>query len=218
MKRLLSNLITGLLVMCALAVTALVVRRELFTPNPARPRRISGWPQLARSGHVIGPASAKVRIVEFSDFQCPFCGAIQPTLRRLLAEYPGEVAIVFKQLPLQAHPWAFEAAGASECAAQQGAFAAYHDALFGNQAAISGSSWDTTAVRAHVPDLAAFDRCMKGKTYRLSVERDVATAKELGLTGTPTFIVDGMALLGPSAEELESRVKSAVKRSREGGS
>ncbi len=59
---------------------------------------------------------------------------------------------------------------------------------------------------------------MKGKTYRLSVERDVATAKELGLTGTPTFIVDGMALLGPSAEELESRVKSAVKRSREGGS
>ena len=140
-----ANAFTGLLTVCALIVVTLVMRREFFppqTPSVAtsypQPRVLTEWRDLASVGHVIGSPKARLKIVELSDFQCPFCNDLHLTLKLLLARHPGEIAVVYRHFPLPArmHPFAQAAAIASECAAAQHKFVEYHDALFERQDSI----------------------------------------------------------------------------------
>lgn len=211
---LLSNLLTGILVVCAVLVTAVVLRRELLDPPlPAEAavsalRQVEDWEELAREGAVMGPADAPVRIVEFSDFQCPFCRVVQETLAAVRSRHPERVAIVYRHLPLDAiHPHARAAANAVECAGEQGRFAEYHDRLFALQDSIGTTPWDRYAADAAVPDLEAFRRCVAENRYADRVERDARLAAELGLDVTPTLIVNGTVYPGaPTKEELERLV------------
>lgn len=211
---LLSNLLTGILVVCAVLVTAVVLRRELLDPPlPAEAavsalRQVEDWEELAREGTVMGPADAPVRIVEFSDFQCPFCRVVQETLAAVRSRHPERVAIVYRHLPLDAiHPHARAAANAVECAGEQGRFAEYHDRLFELQDSIGTMPWDRYAADAAVPDLEAFRRCVTENRYADRVERDARLAAELGLDVTPTLIVNGTIYPGaPTEEELERLV------------
>lgn len=214
---LLSDLLTGILVVCAVLVTAVVLRRELLDPPlPAEAavsalRQVEGWEELAREGAVMGPADAPVRIVEFSDFQCPFCQVVQETLAAVRSRHPERVAIVYRHLPLDAiHPHARAAANAVECAGEQGRFEAYHDRLFALQDSIGTTPWDRYAADAAVPDLEAFRRCVAENRYAERVERDARLAAELGLDVTPTLIVNGTIFPGaPTEEELERLVAGA---------
>jgi protein-disulfide isomerase len=210
-RNLLSNLATALMVCCAVLVTGAVVRRELFPPDAAaaqqdmKPRPVNNWNQLAAAGQRMGPANAPVQIVEFSDFQCPFCATFRTTLAALRAKYPERVSVLYRHYPIDAlHPHARTAALAAECAAQQGRFEAYHDLLFAQQDSIGGKAWERFAAEAGVPDAEAFARCVGERRLAGNVERDFALAEATGISLTPSIIINGTLIPGALSEtELE---------------
>lgn len=219
-KETLANVLTVVLTLCAVIVTGLVVRREFFAPqppDPSRPVEVEGWEPLARNASVLGAADAPVRIVAFSDFQCPFCARVNEGLERVRANDPQRVAIVFRHFPLEAiHPHAKAAGNAAECAGAQGRFEAYHDALFAAQDSIGKRSWDGFAQEAGVPDLAEFGRCVAEGRFAARVASDQEAGEKLGVSGTPSFIFDGKMITGADApERLDAWVKEAL--AREGG-
>ena len=184
---------------CALVLTALFMWRE-FRSSPSAPSpvmEVAVRPDINLVGHVLGPDTAAVAIAMFADFQCPYCAEAQGLIKAILTEYPGKVKVLYRHLPLSTiHPRAWEAAVASECAADQEDFPAYHDLLFARQDSLGLLSWHDYAVRAGVRDLADFDRCVAGQQDNGVVERDVLLARELGLDITPTFIIGDKAYRG----------------------
>jgi len=213
----LSNALSAVLIVCAVLVTGLVVRRELFTPRPtAGPtvQEVRGWEPSAAAGSLMGPANATVRIVTFSDFQCPFCADANAAIERARARDPRRVAVVFHHFPLEAiHPHARAAAIASECANAQGRFEAYHDALFADQAGIGTVAWTEFARRAAVADTAEFRRCTADGRFKKRVDDDLRAGEALGVKGTPTFILNGQMTSGvPGAEKVDEWVAAALRR------
>lgn len=197
-KEWLQNAGSALLVLCALTVTGLLVRQQLV-PRSAEAAvsvtNVKEWQALSRVGNRMGPPQPQLTIVEFSDFQCPFCAQAAESLTGVRERHP-EVTVVYRHLPLQAHPHAFAAAVASECAAEQGAFQAYHDRLFQHQDSIGVTPWDRIAERTGVRDLARFRACLREDGPRNRVNRDRAAALRLGATGTPAFITNGKMFSG----------------------
>jgi protein-disulfide isomerase len=140
-------------------------------------------------------AGAPVTLVEYSDFQCPYCGRVQSTLEALLDRYAGQIRHVFKQLPLPMHPQAGLAAEASLCAQDQGAFWKLHDWMFANSRQISRESLIAEA-EALGMDTEAFASCLDDHRYAERVQREIAEARSFGITGTPGFLINGRALRG----------------------
>jgi protein-disulfide isomerase len=149
-----------------------------------------------------GPADAWATIVEFSDFQCPYCRLEAPVIGAVLAAHPAEVRLVHKSFPLPFHAWARPAAIAAECAGAQGAFWEMHDAIFGaapldNAQADGNARLRADAVAAGVPDLAAFDACVAAPSAAATrVDADQAQGVAAGVSGTPTSYINGRALVG----------------------
>lgn len=142
-----------------------------------------------------GPAEAPVTIVEFSDFQCPYCRNVQPTLKRIAESYGDKIRLVFKHLPLtDIHPRALPAALAAFCAGEQGAFWQYHDALFASDD-LSPEWLGQTAARLglHPP---RFESCLGSEKARAAVLGDAQEARRLGINGTPTFVINGQPVSG----------------------
>ncbi|MFL5540212.1 MAG: DsbA family protein [Longimicrobiaceae bacterium] len=210
------NLLTGVLVLCALVITGLLVRRELWPaaqPGAAPPAvtQVDDWVSYASAGRRTGPAPARVTIVEFSDFQCPFCARLAPRLDSLRERASVPVAVVYRHYPLESHPHAMAAARASECAAEQGRFKEMHDALFREQGAIGQKAWSAYARDAGVPDSAAFARCLEGDAGSARIRADVAAGDRLGVTGTPTVLVNRYRMAGaPPLDTLLAYVRRAA--------
>lgn len=206
--RKLSNLGTVVVVLGALFVSGAVAHREFFS-TPSSPAEevtwVEDWEALAARGSLLGSHEATVRLVEFSDFQCPFCAEVRLKLEELQQEYAEKVAIVYRHLPLESvHPHALAAALAAECAGAQGRFKAYHDALFERQDSIGVRGWERYAEDANVPDPFAFNRCVAERRFEDRVREDVADARRAGVKGTPTFIVNGRMISGVSATDVLS--------------
>lgn len=202
-SEMLNNAATAVLTVCAVIITGLVVRSELSPPpasaagQPPAERPVPQWQRLAAEGSVLGEPGAQLRIVEFSDFQCPFCATVRSRLDSLRARAPGRVAVVYRHFPLtQIHPHAVAAAVAAECAGQQGRFGTFHDALFDGQGDIGKVPWRAFAATAQVPDLARFDACVESNATAARVQADLRQGQELGIQGTPTFIFDGKMVAG----------------------
>lgn len=216
----LQNVLTGTLVVCAVIVTALVVRRE-FIPSdaPADEAEVSTlvpeWREYAATGHRAGPAGATLTIVEFSDFQCPFCRALAARLDSLRTEYPNDVAVVYRHFPLRGHPHAAAAALASECAGDQGSFWQMHDALFQDQDSIGSIPWTRFAAEAGVADSAAFSNCMQ-QVDRPSLNADAAAGKRLRVDRTPTLLINERRGTGtPPLDTLRAYIQQALDRNRQ---
>ncbi len=164
-------------------------------------------------GQVMGPANAPVTIIEFSDFQCPYCRTVQATLKRLRERFGDRVRLVFRDLPiLDLHPGADRAAEAARCAADQGKFWEYHDVLFANP----DKQKPEDLVR-HAKDLGLsmprFEDCVVKRRFAAAVAADVAEAKSLGLGSTPTFFINGRVLVGAHPyENFERLIGSELKR------
>jgi protein-disulfide isomerase len=212
-RALLSNLATAVMVACALVVTTLAVKRELFAPVAAgqpdmRPRRVDNWERLLQGGQWMGRRDAPVRIVEFSDFQCPFCAKTQPVLDAVRRRHPGRVAVLYRHFPLDAiHPYARPAAAAAECAAGQGRFEPFVTLLFAQQDSLGKKGWSSFAAEAGVPDAAAFDRCVSDARTLAAVDRDAKAGTDTQVQVTPTLIINGMLHPGALSEaELEKLV------------
>ncbi|MFQ5700489.1 MAG: DsbA family protein [Acidobacteriota bacterium] len=138
-----------------------------------------------------GVEAAKVTIVEFADFQCPFCARAMPVAKQLLDKYPNDVRYVFKQLPLtQIHPFADGAARASVAAANQGKFWEMHDLLFNHNRALDQASLKKYAKDLGL-DVERFTRDMADPDTAQAVRKDVNEAQQLGVRGTPTFFING---------------------------
>ena len=197
MKDLASNALTAILALCAITVSGAAAKRTFFSPvQDDGVVEVENWRELADAGNRMGPADAPVVIVEFSDFQCPYCKQAADLLAGVRERYPGQVAVVYRHLPLQGHRYADRAALASECAAEQGAFEAYHDALFARTDSIGVTGWDRYAERAAVRDTARFRECVDSQRLFPRVEADLRVARRLGFNGTPAFIVNGKSFTG----------------------
>lgn len=148
-----------------------------------------------------GPAGAPVQIIEFSDFECPFCFRVNPTVDQVLSTYGDRVRLVYRHLPLPNHPNARPAAEASACANEQGRFWEYHDRLFANQSRLAAAD-----LKQHAADLgldaAKFNSCVDSRRFQKDVDADLDAAQLLGVSGTPHFFINGRALSG--AQPLES--------------
>ena len=161
---------------------------------------------LAATDPALGSASAPVTIVEFSDFQCPFCQRVAPTLKQVQKTYGDKVRIVWKDFPLtQIHPEAFKAGEAGQCAAEQGKFWEYHDRLFANQQALLPDSLKKYAADAGL-DAAAFSACLDTSKYGDRVREGVAQGSRLGVNSTPTLYVNGRMLSGAQPYETIAAV------------
>jgi protein-disulfide isomerase len=143
-----------------------------------------------------GKADAAVTLVEFSDFQCPFCARFVPTLKQIEAAYGDRVKIVYRQYPIVSlHPNAFKAAEASLCANEQGKFWQIHDMMFQEQAQLSIRELKVMANRLGL-DQTKFDSCLDSGRYAEQIQNDLAEGSRAGMTGTPALFVNGIEIPG----------------------
>jgi predicted DsbA family dithiol-disulfide isomerase len=154
-----------------------------------------------------GPEDAPVTLVEFSDFECPFCGQFVSTLDQVKSEYGDQVRIVFRQFPLSIHPNAPKAAEASLCANDQGKFWELHDWMFQNQRSLQVQNLKQRAGQMGL-DQKAFDECLDSAKYRAQVEADTRAGTIAGVTGTPSLFVNGIPL--PSGAQPFDAVKGFI--------
>jgi protein-disulfide isomerase len=145
---------------------------------------------------VRGDVKAPITIVEFSDFHCPFCRTVQPTLTQLLAKYPGQVRLVYKHLPLDSlHPQARRASEAAWCAQEQGRFWEFHDRVYAAGPDASDAALAKLATDASL-DKAALNTCLASGKAAAAIQKDVDEGAGHGIDGTPGFFVNGRFLSG----------------------
>ena len=171
-------------------------------------------PQVGEKDIQSGSKDAPVRVVEFTDFQCPYCKAFHQTLQETLKGYGDKVLYVYKNYPLPIHPQAENAALAGECANEQGKFTPYADNLFSKQ-----DEWGKTTgvqkfkeyARALGLDGAKFDSCLSGKKYQDLITASIEEGKKLGISGTPGTFVNGTFLNGAvPGSDLKSAIDAEI--------
>jgi protein-disulfide isomerase len=172
------------------------------------PRRI----EVTAVGPAKGPESAPVTIVEFSDFDCPYCARLAPTLDQVVANYGDKVRLVFRQFPLDMHPNARKAAEAALCANDQGKFWQMHDAMFQNQGKNAVDNLKTKAAELGL-DGEAFNSCLDSGKYGQQVTTDLQAGSQAGVSGTPAIFVNGRFINGAVPyEEIAKVVDDELKR------
>ena len=154
---------------------------------------------------VKGPTSAPVTIVEFSDFQCPYCSRAEAAIKQVLEKYQGKVRFVYRDYPLSFHPFAEKAAEAAQCANEQGKFWEFHDALYADQAKLSVPDMEATASRLGL-NADKFKSCVESGKFTAEVTKDVADATKAGVNSTPSFFINGIAVVGAQGPEAFSEV------------
>ncbi len=161
------------------------------TPSGQQP---SAQIQLAsvdeKTDHIRGAKKAKVTIVEYSDFQCPYCGSFHPTIQKILANYSDKVRVVYRHYPLSFHPEAMPAAEAAECAGDQGKFWEFHDQLFENQSRLSADYYKELAATLKL-NVTAFNKCMTDHKYTQKIQSQMSGGNAAGVQGTPHSIAVG---------------------------
>jgi protein-disulfide isomerase len=179
------------------------LRKELFAKNDVvillDPPRVEV--ALGEGTPMRGPLTAPVVLVEYTDFQCPYCTRIQPTIDALRERYGDQLLHVFKNLPLPMHAQAQLAGEAALCAQDQDKFWEFHDWLFENQRNLSQESMVAQAGVLEL-DTELFAACIDQKTYTEKVKDDMKEARSFGFTGTPGFLINGRAVTG--AQPIEA--------------
>ncbi len=161
--------------------------------------------QVEASGPARGRADAKVTIVEFSDFECPFCSRAHDVVEQVMQQYAGKVKLTFRHYPLPFHPNAQKAAEASMCAHDQGKFWEYHDVLFQNREALGVDSLKKYAADLKL-DTAKFNQCLDGNTKADLVKADFEAGGKVGVNGTPAFFINGIMISGAQPIEEFKRI------------
>jgi len=157
--------------------------------------------EVAATGPAFGPATAPITIVEFSDFQCPFCSRLLPTMEQVKQKYGDKVRIVFRQFPLNFHQFAQKAAEASLCANEQGKFWEMHDAMFSNQQDLGVEQLKAKAAGLGL-NAEQFNACLDQGKFASQVQADLDAGTKAGVNGTPAMFINGRFLSGaqPFAE------------------
>ncbi|HXX66647.1 MAG TPA: DsbA family protein [Polyangiaceae bacterium] len=205
----------GSLAFASLALGSLVLAGIGCTSTaPAAPLVDAGAAPLVKvpigSSPLRGPIDAWVTMVEFADFECPFCGEEEPVVEALLQAYPADLRLVFKNFPLTTiHPYAEGAAIAAECAGQQGDFWPMHDILFANQNALESTNLPGYAQEAGV-DVPTWQACLTTEPPIDAINADVALGTSIGVDGTPTFVINGQMIVGAVPQsELQGVIETS---------
>ena len=169
-------------------------------------------PEVAGDDHVLGPADAPVTVVEYGDYECPYCRGAARDVHRMLEQYPGQVRFVFRNFPIaQLHPHAEQAAEAAEAAAAQGKFWPMYDLLLRPAAALDLDSLLDYAAGLGL-DTGRFRREVTGRAYAARIDRDLQGGLDSGVNATPKFYVDGQRIDGKlPLEGLEDAIRAAVR-------
>lgn len=205
------------LTLAALVIAAVLVEQRLGRrrATPAtRQATISDWRARSRDAAIaLSAESAAVEVVVFTDFQCPFCRALDSTLTAMEAQLPGRIQRKIAHFPLPMHGSARPAATAFECARSQGVARAMHSALFARQQDIGVASWQALAKSAGVADMNAFGRCMDESAGGQvpAIDQGIALARELKLSGTPAAVVQGVLLDPATSEGVRLLVERALR-------
>lgn len=190
---------TWMLVICAIVVTALFVRRELIAP-PLRgtsPHVVKNWRVYATGDEVVGPAGAHDTVVVFSDFQCPYCARLAKTIALLEDSLHLSLRVIHRNLPITSlHPYARAAAIAGICASRQGRFEQYYRRAFAKQDSLGKIEWDALAAGAGIADTGRFRLCMNDASVQAQLAQDSLAAQELKIGGTPTLLVGKRMVAG----------------------
>jgi protein-disulfide isomerase len=144
--------------------------------------------EVGKDDHITGAKKAKVTLIEYSDFECPFCGRFVPTVQSVLDNYGDSVRVVYRHFPLSFHPQARPAANASECASEQGKFWEFHDDLFERQDSLSSATFSAIAKDIGL-NISKFESCVSAKKYDQKVSDDIASGTAAGVNGTPHTIL-----------------------------
>ena len=194
LQRVLETIATALVIVASSAVIMMTFRswqRETPSTSAREAAHVAAPQSLQPLGQaaIVGSPSARIAVIEYSDFQCPYCGMFShttwPDLKRRYVD-TGQVLVAFKHLPLSTHEFARVAADSADCARQQGRFWEMHDQLFDRQPHFDASIGSSIAHQLRL-DEATFAQCIRG--HGGTVERDVADARALGVSGTPTFLI-----------------------------
>lgn len=212
----LMNVTTGGMVIAAIATVSLRYRdARTAHPGDVAAGRVANWRTYAMRGTQVGPANAAVTIVEFSDFQCPFCRRAYDFLKLLHQRRPEDVRIIYRHYPI--HAFAFPAAVAAECAGRAGNFEAMQTALYRSQDSIGTVPWTRFAAEAGVRERGQFASCVERSETKASVDQDVSAAHQLGVHGTPTFLINDSIFVGfAGPEALEAHIDAALARAESG--
>jgi len=153
----------------------------------------------------LGRASAPVTLIEFSDFQCPFCLRADPTVQQVLSTYGDKIRFVYRHYPLPNHPAARPAAEAAACAGEQGKFWPYHDRLFANPTKLSDADLKQHAAALGL-NTTQFNTCVDTHKLKAQIDNDVKDGEEAGVNGTPAFYINGRMLSGAQPFEAFKKI------------
>ncbi len=170
---------------------------DAAVPAPAKPVSIT----VTKDDHIRGKANAKVMIVEYSDFECPFCGRHNPTMQSIMKKYGDKVAWVHRHFPLSFHAQAIPAALASECASEQGKFWEFSDKVYANQDKLAGGAAYLEQVGKDLGlNMDTYKSCISSQKYLSRVQADQAQGSALGVDGTPATFINGQLVSGAVPE------------------
>jgi protein-disulfide isomerase len=202
---------------CAVLMTALAVHREFFPTPPLSASRLQKtvyvreWREGIGAGVHLGGLDAPVQLIEFADFECPFCAEFEKVVNSLRERYPTKIGLTYVYFPIPGHRFAMPAARVANCAGEQGRFERMHDLLFEEQDAFGLRPWVDFAKQAAVPDVPAFETCIKKTDPIPRVTEGRALGRQLNIEGTPTIIINGWKLgRPPTAEELDGMVRAIL--------
>jgi len=204
----------------SILIAAVLISGAMFyTDSPSSGGDVLGAElEVKKTDNVIGDKDAPVTIIEYSDFQCPFCRTFyENAYQSIKSEYidKGIVRLVYRHMPLNFHAAAVPSAHAVECAAEQDKFWELHDAIFENQTLLGTGTVDYTQedIRQWVLDIGVdasdFDKCMDSDKYVDKIKQDISDAARLGINGTPSFVINGRVIVGAQPFEAFRQVIEA---------
>ncbi len=188
------------------------------SPSPSAPQpeeQVGTVTPVSATDNVQGPKSAPVTLIEYSDFQCPYCQAFQATMNQAMAKYKGQIRWVYRYFPLSFHPNATPAANAAACAAEQGKFWEFADALYADQSNLGDALYTKVATDLKL-NMSKFNSCYTSKKYQSAIDADRASGSAANVSGTPGTIIigkNGSKQLVPGAlpiEQLSTMIDAAL--------
>jgi len=202
-----------ILTTCAVIITGMVVRREISSPGrrpaTAVPRYVSDWQAYFSGGKQLGVPGGEVKIVEFADFQCPYCARFAKSLDSLMMLFPSEVQVIVRSFPLSIHSHSMTAALAAECASEQRAFERFYRAVFEQPDSLWALGAGAIAVATAVPDTDQFQGCLSNPETVKRVMADSAAGVRLELGGTPLVLVNGWEFTDtPSTADMADLIRA----------
>lgn len=176
--------------------------------NPTNPIDI----KVVSSDHIRGEKNAPVTIIEYSDYQCPYCSRFHDTMKQVMQAYPKQVRWIFRHFPLSFHPFAKKAAMAAECANDQNKFWEYTDAIYANQNNLSDAMISQTATDLGL-NADKFESCLSSNKYAAKVDADLAQGQKYGVQGTPGGFINGTTIPGAVPfSQIDTMIKAALNK------